>query len=286
MPKSPTPAITRDPVRSLADRLLGFSRPRCWHEAERAVRVFERAERLDPATRTLIVTDRVRNLLGPVRSAAWSTKFKGLSCLPMAARPPSRSIVRISSLSVPQLIRGLAEEAESHGARSNWAAIRLAAATASGMELDARARRSAGTERVATRQSWAPTARRAGWRRLRVGPQATAPSDSGPGETPRRHGRATPYASGSSLTTPLFLLADSRVAERGVLGLIGEDGQETRRCLEQFLDKRHFTPLAFQGARIPIYEGWVPVERKLGQGRIYLVGDAAGQVKVSTVGAW
>ena len=84
--------------------------------------------------------------------------------------------------------------------------------------------------------------------------------------------------------TPYFYWLIPESADRGVLGLIGVDGQETRRCLDLFLEKRHFTPLAFQGARIPVYNGWVPVERKLGQGTVYLVGDAAGQVKVSTVG--
>ena len=84
--------------------------------------------------------------------------------------------------------------------------------------------------------------------------------------------------------TPYFywLIPDS--AEQGVLGLIGVDGQETRRCLDRFMAKRDFTPLAFQGARIPMYTRWVPVERRMGEGRVYLVGDAAGQVKVSTVG--
>jgi flavin-dependent dehydrogenase len=54
--------------------------------------------------------------------------------------------------------------------------------------------------------------------------------------------------------------------------------------LEHFLEKKHFEPLSFQGARIPVYTGWVPVERALGGGHVYLVGDAAGQVKVTTVG--
>jgi flavin-dependent dehydrogenase len=84
--------------------------------------------------------------------------------------------------------------------------------------------------------------------------------------------------------TPYFywLIPESR--ERAVLGLIGEDGQETRRCLERFMGKRGFTPLGFQGARIPVYDRWTPVERRVGAGRVFLVGDAAGQVKVSTVG--
>src|SRR5258707_12478253 len=84
--------------------------------------------------------------------------------------------------------------------------------------------------------------------------------------------------------TPYFywLIPESR--DRAALGLIGEDGQETRRCLERFMEKRGFTPLGFQGARIPVYDRWTPVERRVGAGRVFLVGDAAGQVKVSTVG--
>ena len=33
-----------------------------------------------------------------------------------------------------------------------------------------------------------------------------------------------------------------------------------------------------------MYSRWVPVRRAVGEGSVYLVGDAAGQVKVSTVG--
>src|SRR5262249_53446703 len=43
-------------------------------------------------------------------------------------------------------------------------------------------------------------------------------------------------------------------------------------------------PLEWQGARIPVYRRWVPVRRRLGNADVYLVGDAAAQVKVSTVG--
>ena len=50
------------------------------------------------------------------------------------------------------------------------------------------------------------------------------------------------------------------------------------------MEKRGFTPLGYQGARIPVYDRWTPVERRVGAGRVFLVGDAAGQVKVSTVG--
>ena len=84
--------------------------------------------------------------------------------------------------------------------------------------------------------------------------------------------------------TPYFYWLIPESSERGALGLIGVDGQRTRRCLERFMEKRHFKALAFQGARIPVYERWVPIERKLDKGRVYLVGDAAAQVKVTTLG--
>jgi flavin-dependent dehydrogenase len=84
--------------------------------------------------------------------------------------------------------------------------------------------------------------------------------------------------------TPYFYWLIPESATRGALGLIGETGTETRRHLEQFLEKRKLDPIEFQGARIPVYTGWVPVRRQVGRGSVYLVGDAAGQVKVTTVG--
>ena len=86
---------------------------------------------------------------------------------------------------------------------------------------------------------------------------------------------------------PLFLLADSRKLRygRSALGLIERRRRtELAACSGRFLEKKHFEPLSFQGARIPVYTGWVPVDRAVGGGKVYLVGDAAGQVKVTTVG--
>jgi flavin-dependent dehydrogenase len=59
---------------------------------------------------------------------------------------------------------------------------------------------------------------------------------------------------------------------------------ETRKHLENFLEKRRLTPLEFQGARIPVYKKWIPVRKQIGNGSVYLVGDAAAQVKVTTIG--
>jgi flavin-dependent dehydrogenase len=84
--------------------------------------------------------------------------------------------------------------------------------------------------------------------------------------------------------TPYFywLIPDSE--KQGVLGLIGESTQSTRKHLERFMEKRHFEPQSFQGARIPLYKKWIPVKRDFAGKPVYLVGDAAGQVKVTTIG--
>lgn len=71
---------------------------------------------------------------------------------------------------------------------------------------------------------------------------------------------------------------------RGVLGLIGIDESETRSSLEGFLDRKGMIPLEYQSAQIPLYSRWIHNYRKLGNSDVYLVGDAAGHVKVSTVG--
>jgi digeranylgeranylglycerophospholipid reductase len=84
--------------------------------------------------------------------------------------------------------------------------------------------------------------------------------------------------------TPYFYWLIPESPTRGVLGLIGEDGRETRQCLERFLARQRLEPIDFQAARIPAYTGWIPNHRRVGRGDIYLVGDAAAQVKATTVG--
>jgi flavin-dependent dehydrogenase len=85
--------------------------------------------------------------------------------------------------------------------------------------------------------------------------------------------------------TPYFYWLIPENESRGALGIIGEgSGQETKKRIERFLEKKDMEPLEWQGARIPVYRKWIPVERRVGNGKVFLVGDAAAQVKVSTVG--
>ncbi|MBI5635270.1 MAG: NAD(P)/FAD-dependent oxidoreductase [Nitrospirae bacterium] len=71
---------------------------------------------------------------------------------------------------------------------------------------------------------------------------------------------------------------------RGVVGLVGDRQGETRYLLKRFLERNGFTPLAYQSAQVAMYHPRLRPWTKVGSVPVYLVGDAAGHVKVTTVG--
>lgn len=185
-----------------------------------------------------------------------------------------------------KLIHALAEEAQGHGATLELSR-RFVSLESAGPALDLTVQRTdgSGQERISTEAvigadgAHSAVAQAAGWPA-----QPTAPLVQAIVKLPPGMSSDTVRVWFVPDDTPYFywLIPDS--ADQGALGLIGVNGQETRRSLERFMEKRQFTPISFQGGRTPVYNGWVPVQRKYGQGNVYLVGDAAGQVKVSTVG--
>lgn len=84
--------------------------------------------------------------------------------------------------------------------------------------------------------------------------------------------------------TPYFYWLIPHSASEGVLGLIAEDIQKGRKSLTRFMNRKELTPSLFQSAPTPIYNRWIPFHRRLGNSDVYLVGDAAGHVKVTTIG--
>ena len=79
-----------------------------------------------------------------------------------------------------------------------------------------------------------------------------------------------------------WLIPDSETT--GALGIIGDAGVSPRALLDAFARREQLRVREYQGARIPEYSGWRSVHRRFGSADIYLVGDAAGHVKVTTVG--
>jgi flavin-dependent dehydrogenase len=84
--------------------------------------------------------------------------------------------------------------------------------------------------------------------------------------------------------TPYFYWAIPESEDRAAVGFVTEEGRSARGKLEKFLARRGLKPLEIQAARIPVYTHWTRPSRKVAGAEIYLVGDAAAQVKVTTVG--
>ena len=84
--------------------------------------------------------------------------------------------------------------------------------------------------------------------------------------------------------TPYFYWMIPESAEKGVLGLVGQDAKQTRILLDRFLTKINLQALRYQASQVAMhYPGFRPWG-KIGALPIYLIGDAAAQVKVTTVG--
>lgn len=79
-----------------------------------------------------------------------------------------------------------------------------------------------------------------------------------------------------------WLIPESR--GRAVAGVIGEGKNELPMLLRRFLVRHGLSPLAYQGARVAVYHPGSTPWAEVGATKVYLVGDAAGQVKVTTVG--
>jgi flavin-dependent dehydrogenase len=250
------------------------------------VRVFERIERLEPEARTLIVTDRMRGLLGRAAEGSVVNEIRRFELF-TDGRAATISLNRPDLIVERRaLIQSLAEEAQGAGAKIELGR-RFQGLRVNGRGLTVKVERCAngsseeihaddvvGGDGAASR-----VAKAAGWAPLETVPLLQAivalPKDMAP-DTVRVW--FVPQ------DTPYFYWLIPESPTRGALGMIGETGPETKRSLEQFLEKRKFEAIEFQGARIPVYKRWIPVRRKLGGGSVYLVGDAAAQVKVSTVG--
>ena len=79
-----------------------------------------------------------------------------------------------------------------------------------------------------------------------------------------------------------WLIPQSR--DKAVVGLIADDRRQARNALKRFLSLQGLEPLDDQGAQVPLYARNSVPWTTVGQTRVFLVGDAAAHVKVTTVG--
>jgi len=72
--------------------------------------------------------------------------------------------------------------------------------------------------------------------------------------------------------------------EKGVLGLVCKDPRQEKPMLDRFLNRYNIKPIAYQASKVAMHHPKLKPWGKVGSTPVYLVGDAAGQVKVTTVG--
>ena len=251
----------------------------------RDVRVLDAKSGFDPAPRSLIVTHHFREQLREVAASSIVNEIRRFELFTdgrsaeVALRRPDLIIERA------RLIPALANEAAKAGASlsfdtrflglgPNSRGLRLEVETG-GQKEELHADHVVGADGATSR-----VGRSAGWPPVETVPLVQAlvklPKDCRPDTT-----RVWFVPD----DTPYFYWLIPENESRGALGIIGEgSGQQTKKHIERFLEKKNMEPIEWQGARIPVYRKWIPVERQVGNGKVFLVGDAAAQVKVSTVG--
>lgn len=250
------------------------------------VRVFERGETLEPAVRTLIVTQRMRSLLGRAAEGSIVNEIRRFELFTdgrVATVPLKHPDLIIERRT---LIQNLADEARNAGAKVELGR-RFHSLQPNGRGLVLEVERCSDGSReeihagtvVGGDGATSRVARAAGW-----SPLETVPLLQAIVRLPKGMPADTSRVWFIPEDTPYFYWLIPESPTHGALGVIGEQGAKTKIRFERFLEKREFEPIEFQGARIPVYTRWVPVRRRVGNGSVYLVGDAAGQVKVSTVG--
>jgi digeranylgeranylglycerophospholipid reductase len=249
----------------------------------RPVRVLESKSSFEPDPRTLIVTDHFRNQLGESAGSSILNEIRRFELFTdgrsaqIALSKPDLIIER------SKLIPALAREAQHAGAQVSFDSRFVSLSPNSRglhLEVESGGRRQElhAAAVVGADGATSRVARTAGWPPIETVPLVQAivrlPKDC-PVDTTRVW--FVPD------DTPYFYWLIPESSERAALGIIGE-GADTAKRLARFLEKKQMVPLEWQGAQIPVYRKWVPVKRRVGNGDVYLVGDAAAQVKVTTVG--
>src|ERR1700730_7641888 len=225
------------------------------------VRVLESKRSLEPVPRTLIVTDHFRNQLGATANETVLNEIRRFELFTdgrsaqVALAKPDLIIERA------KLIPALAREARQSGAEISFDTHFLGLSPnangiqvqveSSGRREELHANSVVGADGATSR-----VARTAGWAPIETVPLVQAivrlPKDC-PVDTTRVW--FVPD------DTPYFYCLLPESPERSALGVIGEHGRNTKQCFDRFLAKKGLEPLEWQGARIPVYRRWVPIQR-------------------------
>jgi flavin-dependent dehydrogenase len=253
--------------------------------AGRRVGVFEQQRSLAPARRTLIVTPRLQRVLGHIPDAAVLHRIQVMAVaspdvgVNIELRAPDL-IVERSGLAY--LLAGQAQEA---GASLHYGhrfrdlephpeGVTLHFGTGHGQRATVVARAVIGADGIFSKVTLA-----AGIKRPPAVPILQAEVRLPPGWDP-----TVTQVWFNADETRFFYWLIPESAERAVAGLVGDGRAETRTLLQRFLARHSLQPVAYQGALVALHHPQLRPWGRVGSAPVLLVGDAAGQVKNTTVG--
>jgi geranylgeranyl reductase len=247
-------------------------------------RVFEAADRFLPPQRTLIVTKQMRDILGPACERSVINEihrfelFSDGRFATIPLRQPDLIVERSA------LIKELKDDAERFGAEI-LLGRKFLNLEPNGERLSFRVSKNGGsTEESADIIIGADGANSKVARNAGLPDQKTVSLMQAVVELPEDMPQDTTRVWFVPEDTPYFYWLIPHSSAHGVLGTISEVERDGLKMLERFIDKKGLAPLDLQSAQIPKYTKWISNHRKIGSGEVYLVGDAAGHVKVTTVG--
>ena len=249
------------------------------------VGVFERQKVLNPARRTYIITPHLDHVFGGVPEELILHRIETMAVETSSAvvtiplRKPDLVVER------NQLINYLCQKAEDsgvdihYGARfigfeQNENATELALKNSDGEELRVRANAVIGAD-----GAFSTVAEAAG-----IQQPATVPLMQAEIRLPEDWDPTVTKVWFDVDETRFFYWLIPEGEDRAVVGLIANERSDAREVLDRFLDKFPFELLAYQAGQAAMHQPGLKPWGEVGGVPVILVGDAAGQVKVTTVG--
>lgn len=250
------------------------------------VEVCERAEQLAPRARTLIVTPELQSVLGFSPASATLNKVHTLELctstrtVPIPLREPDLIVERA------QLVRMLADRAEQAGA-----CVKLSqdftglASDGARTVVQLRHRGADQTSSVAARAVIGADGVRS--RLARSLAQTRRPAVTviqARVATPRRADPGVGKVWFLPRETQYFYWMCPESPQFAAVGLVDANPREARAKLDRFLANQGMEPLEYQSALIPLYTPNPRPAVRADHADVMFIGDAAGQVKVTTIG--
>jgi flavin-dependent dehydrogenase len=282
----PSNGDTRAPVVVIGASVAGLIAAQRLAEARIPVQLFERTEPPGVRARTLIVTPELNRALGFSAAAATVNQVHTLQLhgrhrsVAISLREPDLIVERSA------LIGMLAARAERSGVHlaygHEFAGLQP---EGDGASVLVRRRGSDGCERVPARAVLAADGVRSHVARTLGAPPLPAVTVlQARVELPRGADPGIGKVWFLPGDTPYFYWLCPESDRTAAFGIVDVKPRQARAKLDRFLGAQGYTPIEYQSALIPLYAPNARLTRRLGRTDVLFVGDAAGQVKVTTVG--